>query len=650
MTPNEKKAFESITDDRLRESFINLFWRMHDPTPGTPENEFRDELEERFAYVNKRFRFAGKPGWKTDRGRVYMVLGPPKSTDRYDVSIEVYPIEIWFYYGEGRPGLPSHFSVLFYKPYGTGDYKLYSYSADGPYALLIHRDRYDPFNYEQLYEKFREIDMGLASVVLSPIPGQIPFGYYPSPEGDQIIARVLTWPERQFDDTYAIKFDKYAGLVDIEESNRYITAFYLTRVDYFPELNFPILQYAIQPDVLSLGRFNDRVYLSFEVTIRVLDAMSETQVIQLTKTFRKDIDPTELQQIKAGGLLLADQFPLLPGKYQVNFLIKNNVSKEFSFYDTIIDVPAPTYPFFPPPLLAYAVKPSRVEILSPYQVGLHTYQFDLKNTFTIQDTLIIGSRIYVDQFEPDIRVRVRIFKTKDTESPIIEKMVTPIPAPSPKTLTWSLHLPLKDKTPGFYRIETSLMQGNTVLKTYRQRFSISPNRSIGRPTGLMKTLPRRNLFVWQMLVGTEALRLRRYERALVYLEKAIQQKPKYLPLYQTLFDAYLRIGYYERVFQALEKAPESLRAPLQIYAFLAQVVQNPSCEQHMPVMKKAYEKGVRHWLMLRLMGDCFFSHGDKEKALLLYQDSLHLNPDQKALQEKVKILLSKLQTDKSPRS
>ncbi|MCS7312903.1 MAG: GWxTD domain-containing protein, partial [Acidobacteria bacterium] len=126
MTSKEREVFQRLSTDELRDRFIELFWKMRDPTPGTPENEYRDEMERRFAYVNQRFRFGGVPGWKTDRGRVYMILGPPKSTERFDMELDVYPTEVWYYYGEGRPGLPAHFALVFYRPRGVGDYKLYS--------------------------------------------------------------------------------------------------------------------------------------------------------------------------------------------------------------------------------------------------------------------------------------------------------------------------------------------------------------------------------------------------------------------------------------------------------------------------------------------------------------------------------------------
>lgn len=84
ITDQELEVFSKLTDDRDRDIFIDTFWKMRDPTPGTPENEYKEELIKRFEYVNKYFsRGTTRPGWQTDMGKVYMILGPPASTETF---------------------------------------------------------------------------------------------------------------------------------------------------------------------------------------------------------------------------------------------------------------------------------------------------------------------------------------------------------------------------------------------------------------------------------------------------------------------------------------------------------------------------------------------------------------------------------------
>jgi GWxTD domain-containing protein len=82
ITDEERKAFMQLSNDEERDQFIEAFWQRRDPTPDTEENEFKEEHYRRIAYANEHFA-AGIPGWKTDRGRMYIVFGPPDEIDAH---------------------------------------------------------------------------------------------------------------------------------------------------------------------------------------------------------------------------------------------------------------------------------------------------------------------------------------------------------------------------------------------------------------------------------------------------------------------------------------------------------------------------------------------------------------------------------------
>ncbi len=79
-TKNERKIFRNLTTDEARERFIANFWEIRDPTPFTPDNEFKLEMEQRYDYVSKYLKEGPIPGWETDRGRIYLVLGAPTAS------------------------------------------------------------------------------------------------------------------------------------------------------------------------------------------------------------------------------------------------------------------------------------------------------------------------------------------------------------------------------------------------------------------------------------------------------------------------------------------------------------------------------------------------------------------------------------------
>ncbi len=114
ITDEERKAFKQLSNDEERDQFIEAFWQRRDPTPDTEENEFKEEHYRRIEYANEHFP-AGIPGWRTDRGRMYIMYGAPDEIDAhpsggaYDRPMEegggstsTYPFEDWRYrYLEG---------------------------------------------------------------------------------------------------------------------------------------------------------------------------------------------------------------------------------------------------------------------------------------------------------------------------------------------------------------------------------------------------------------------------------------------------------------------------------------------------------------------------------------------------------------------
>jgi GWxTD domain-containing protein len=114
ISDEEKKAFKQLSNDEERDQFIEAFWQRRDPTPDTEENEFKEEHYRRIEYANEHFA-AGIPGWKSDRGRIYIMYGPADEVEShpsggtYERPIEegggetsTYPFEDWRYrYLEG---------------------------------------------------------------------------------------------------------------------------------------------------------------------------------------------------------------------------------------------------------------------------------------------------------------------------------------------------------------------------------------------------------------------------------------------------------------------------------------------------------------------------------------------------------------------
>lgn len=146
ITAPELEAFKKLKTNEERENFITEFWRRRDPDPDTERNEYMEEYYERIAYANERFS-SGIPGWKTDRGRVYITRGKPDSIDShpsggsYDRpsyegggSTTTYPFEVWFY--RNVDGVGSGIEIEFVDPTGTGEYRI-ARNANEKDAMLM---------------------------------------------------------------------------------------------------------------------------------------------------------------------------------------------------------------------------------------------------------------------------------------------------------------------------------------------------------------------------------------------------------------------------------------------------------------------------------------------------------------------------------
>ena len=134
ITDEERAAWKRMGTDDEREQFIEGFWMRRDPTPDSAENEYKEEHYRRIAYANERFA-SGIPGWKSDRGRIYITFGPPDEIEdhpsggTYDrppeeggCTTSTFPFAKWRY--RYIDGIGSDINIEFVDPTMTGEYRL----------------------------------------------------------------------------------------------------------------------------------------------------------------------------------------------------------------------------------------------------------------------------------------------------------------------------------------------------------------------------------------------------------------------------------------------------------------------------------------------------------------------------------------------
>ena len=130
ITKAEKELFINLPTEEERGKFIENFWKTRDPNPETPDNEFKLDYYKRIALANKFFGASGIEGWRTERGKIFILLGPPQEIQRDMSPFKSFlptfhgPKEIWNYWGLGNPRLPYNLEFVFVDKFGTGNYVL----------------------------------------------------------------------------------------------------------------------------------------------------------------------------------------------------------------------------------------------------------------------------------------------------------------------------------------------------------------------------------------------------------------------------------------------------------------------------------------------------------------------------------------------
>jgi GWxTD domain-containing protein len=132
ISDEERKAFRNLSNDEERDAFIEQFWLRRNPNPDSPDNEFREEHYRRIAYANEHYA-AGKPGWKTDRGHIYIAFGPADSIDSHPSGgsyqrpmdegggeTSTFPFEVWHY--RYLEGVGDNIDIEFVDSCMCGDY------------------------------------------------------------------------------------------------------------------------------------------------------------------------------------------------------------------------------------------------------------------------------------------------------------------------------------------------------------------------------------------------------------------------------------------------------------------------------------------------------------------------------------------------
>ncbi len=641
ITKTEREVFSKLKTHQDRDKFIQLFWKRRDPLPDTEENEFYKEYMKRVRFADLNFgRGTVKRGSRTERGFFYLLLGPPLERHTYTTHSQIWPLELWYYKGEQKYGLPPYFYLLFYQPRGIGEYRLYSPAGEGPEKLVIPSMAGQVLNRSTAFGIVKNISGELANATLTYIPGENTLGTA-SLSSDILVSNARSLAEKKFSDEYAREFLNYKDYVETDYSHKFFDSQY--KIGVFKNSGRDFIHWSWEPSQLNFSYYQGKYYASFQLIIRIEDFLGNL-VLEKEEEIPLNITPEQYEEHERQIFAFQDILPIIPGRFKVFFLLKNKTAKDFTSFQSDIVVPEPGGSFYLSPLLLYIGREKVAETqegtLKAFAFGDNQYIFNAQSHFSPQRSL--GVYFQVSNLEDlgagSVQVAIRsmtssnpVFQTTKSLEEVRTSDNRGIDIPP---------LPLSAFKPGYYTVNVALLDpSKKEILNGKENFVILSQQHSLVPWVYSKQHPRFPNPDHLFLLASQYFLTKNYGMAESTLEQALEIKDE--PRMRLLL---------AKALYGLGRYKESLAAVFPVY-------QNTKDREAAKVIAVNYA-GLEDWTsaliyleelmeyavevsVLNLAAECYLNLNQPERAITLLEKSLELEPHQ----EKIRNLMKKTKKD-----
>ena len=490
ITPEEKNAFLHLSTNEEREQFIEQFWQRRNPDPDSPENTYKEEHYRRIAYANEHYA-SGIPGWKTDRGRIYIMWGPPDEIDSHPTGgtyerpsdqgggeTSTYPFEDWRY--RYLEGMGNNVELEFVDPTSTGEYHL-TMDASEKDALL-----YVPGAGLTMAES-----MGLASKTsrfqntdgthnAQPIGGM-------TPESEEEFTRL-----QQYADIFKPPPVKFKDLEAVVTSR-------LVRDQVKFDYRFDFMRITSDTVLVPITVQVPRKQMSFQEKDGVdtstmnlfarVTSLSGRVVQTFEDTMRTDVPASLLQQSLSGASIYQKAVPLRPGLYRLDIVLKDVNNGNVGVVNTRLAVPRFEDDQLSSSSLILADQIQRVSMkdigLGQFVLGDVKVRPKMDKTFIPSDAMGVFLQVYnlkVDDktHKADASVEYRVSKVGENTTGNAPMLKFDIPADKlperGEELTLENMITLGSLAPGKYKLEVAVTDNlakQTITPT--EEFTVNPS-------------------------------------------------------------------------------------------------------------------------------------------------------------------------------
>ncbi len=643
ITDKERDVFLSLPTMEERTRFIEAFWRKRDPNPATPANEYKDEHYRRIEHANTFLgRETFREGWRTDRGRYYILLGEPRETQRYDGYAELVSSELWFYQGEPRLGLPSFFYLLFFKKNDFGEYRLYHPMIDGPQALLTASVPTQSGENREAIETIRQLSPELAAASLSFDTSEPPDyqGGRPALGTDIMLARIEDSPKRAIRTDYAEAWLRYGNRVSADYSFNFVPSRSSFVVLAEPS-GTPLVHYSVEIDPQNFSMETDekqsKFYTTLDVTIEVR-TREGTLIVGNDKEVYLELSPSQVQQIRSSPFAYQDNFPLVPGDYSISVILRNRVIHQYTVAEKEISlpVPDPAAPALMDLVLAFDSKSTMGDVaedeVRTFQIGTMRFQPAADNIFVIGDTVHLVTQAFGAKAGHKVQ-----FELANGEE-VLKKIESPV---EPNGMVFD-HMRLDDMVGGNFEVRASLLSPEGAELSRRTApITVSPRSVATRPGFLYRRgFNTRHPGLLPLVRGEQLWNLGRYAEATADLERAVAASGANLPEAKwKLANAYLREKRADDALSLLKPLEARFATQFEVVSGLGYALYvKGRCEDAVGYLDRARQIRPPDTLLLNSSGDCHQQLGHQEQAREAFARSLELDPEQPEVKERLEAL------------